>query len=309
MSDANKLLTVALRVGLNRTPEEVASLYDEAGNPKEDAEEQINTWRNEQVAAEKEKTKQLLGKQRESLLRQGAQLFEKKVSEGLGLDFAGAEGDDAVEVIRKHIEAASANAKGVDPKDEQAIRNSKPFRDEQTAMAKKYADREKEHEATVTKIQAEFQRKETLRTVKADALELLAELKAVLPDDPKVKANQLRLLDLHLEGAQFEKDGDTWIVKDKDGNVIETPQGHQIKYKDFLKEGITANFPLAAATQKTSAGDPNKGSKPSTGSGSGTLKKPASREEETRMRGEINKNQDAAERKKLHAELDELVKV
>lgn len=260
------------------------------------------------MASEREAEKQRNAKTRDSYLRQGADLFEKRVSEGIGIDFGGAKGDDAVQLIKQHIEALSSQSKAVDPKDEKGIRESKAFRDEQLAAAKKHADIVKEYETKLTQQATDFQRKETLRTVKGDMLALMEELNADLPPDPKVKANQLRLIDSYLEGAQFVQEGEGWTVLDKDGEAIKNAQGYPIKYTDFLKEGITSNFPLKASKEKTTAGDITKGSRP-TGSASGTLKKPATKEDLAKARGEINALKDASERMRLHKELDELVKV
>lgn len=290
---------------LGFTAEEVASLLDEAGNPKEDAKDTIAGKVAQRESKRKEEHKAKLQQAKDSGLRQKGEEWEKRLSKGLGIDFGDAQGDDVVELIRQRMEAKGEEGRGIDPKDEQAIRNSKVFRDEQTAAARKHAELVKEYEAKLTGVQTEFQRKETLRTVKEDAMAMLTELNVVLPKDPKVKANQLKLLDLYLNDHTFEKDGEEWIVKDKEGNVVQTPQGYGVKYKDFLKSGIADNFEFAASTQKTSAGDVTKGSKPS--GGSSVLKKPATPEEYAAKLQEIRLNTpDRIERQKLTTELTAL---
>lgn len=291
---------------LGFTAEEVASLYDEAGNPKEDAKDTIANKRAQFEAKRKDEVKAKIQQAKDSGLRQKGEEWEKRLSKGLGIDIGDAQGDDVVELIRTRIEAKGEESKAVDPKDEQAVKNSKFYRDMELSYAKKHAEILKEHEAKLTGVQSEFQRKETLRTVKGDAMSMLEELNVVLPKDPKVKANQLKLLDIYLNDHTFEREGDEWVVKDKDGNVMETPQGHAVKYNDFLKNGIADNFEFAASTAKTSAGDVTKGSKTS-GAGSGVVKKPANPEEYAAEMQRIRlSTPDRIERQKLTTELQAL---
>ncbi len=287
---------------LGFTAEEVASLYDEAGNPKEDAKDTILNKRSQFEAKRKDEVKAKIQQAKDSGLRQKGEEWEKRLSKGLGIDFGDAQGDDVVELIRTRMEAKGEESKGVDPKDEQAVKNSPFYRKMEMEYAKKHAEIVKENEAKLAGVQSEFQRKETLRTVREDAMAMLTELNVNLPKDPKVKANQLKLLDLYLNDHTFEKDGDEWVVKDKEGNIIETPQGHSVKYKEFLKAGIADNFEFAASTTKTTAGDITKGSKPS--GGSSVLKKPANPEEYAAKMQEIRLGtSDRVERQRLLTEL------
>lgn len=287
---------------LGFTAEEVASLLDEAGNPKEDAKDTISNKVAQRESKRKEEIKTKLQQAKDSGLRQKGEEWEKRISKGLGIDIGDAQGDDVVELIRQRIEAKGEESKGIDPKDEQSVKNSAFYRKMEMEYAKREAELRKEHDTKLAGVQSEFQRKETLRTVKEDAMAMLTELNVNLPKDPKVKANQLKLLDLYLNEHTFEKEGDEWIVKDKEGNVVQTPQGYGVKYKDFLKSGIADNFEFAASTQKTSAGDITKGSK--TSGGSSVLKKPASPEEYAAKLQEIRLNTpDRIERQRLTTEL------
>jgi len=291
---------------LGFTAEEVASLYDEAGNPKEDAKDTILNKRSQFEAKRKDEVKAKIQQAKDSGLRQKGEEWEKRLSKGLGIDFGDAQGDDVVELIRTRMEAKGEESKGVDPKDEQAVKNSPFYRKMEMEYAKKHAEIVKENEAKLAGVQSEFQRKETLRTVREDAMAMLTELNVNLPKDPKVKANQLKLLDLYLNDHTFEKDGDEWVVKDKEGNIIETPQGHSVKYKEFLKSGIADNFEFAASTTKTTAGDITKGSKPS--GGSSVLKKPANADDLAVQLHKIRTDStlDRVERHKLSTELEKL---
>lgn len=306
MMDWKEFASGALSKALNIAPEKFASLSDEAGNPKEDAEEQLLAWRSEQVQAEKASEKKRIADLRDSYMRQGAERFEKRVSEGLGIDFGKATGDDAVEVMKQHIEAMSAKGAAVDPKDEQAVKNSPIFQRAMREAAETHNKIVKDYEAKLTGKDAEFQRRETLRTVKDDIKAAIKELNAVLPDDPKLLEKQMRLVDMDLENVQFEGEGDERILKDKEGNVIETPQGHAVKYRDFLKDIVRSNYPIAASTTKTTAGDITKGSKPS--GGSSVLKKPANADDLAVQLHKIRTDStlDRVERHKLSTELEKL---
>lgn len=291
---------------LGFTAEEVASLLDEAGNPKEDAKDAISNKVAQRESKRKEELKSKLQQAKDSGLRQKGEEWEKRISKGLGIDIGDAQGDDVVELIRQRMEAKGEEGKAVDPKDEQAVKNSPFYRKMEMEYAKKHADLVKEHETKLTGVQSEFQRKETLRTVKDDIKAAIKELNAVLPDDPKLLEKQMRLVDLDLENVQFEREGESWTLKDKEGNVIENAQGHPVKYQDYLKDIVRSNYPIAASTQKTSAGDITKGSKTS-GAGSGVLKKPASAEEYAAKLQEIRlSTPDRIERQKLTTELTAL---
>jgi len=177
-------------------------------------------------------------------MRQGAERFEKRVSEGLGIEFGKATGDEAVEVMKQHIEALSAKGAALDPKDEQAVKNSPVFQRAMREAAENHNKIVKDYEAKLTGAQTEFQRKETLRTVREDAMAMLTELNVNLPKDPKVKANQLKLLDLYLNDHTFEKEGDEWIVKDKEGK--EDPRVTMRKRRGIDKQPAVGDGSLNA---------------------------------------------------------------
>ncbi len=290
---------------LNFTTEEASALFDADGNAVDDALDAAKTKRASQVDADKAARKKVAEEQKNAGMRQKGEWYEKQIK-AIGIDLGDATGEEAIEKIKAHLETVGTQSKGVDPKDEQSIRNSKVFRDEQLAMAKKHADLVKEYEAKLTGVQTDFQRKETLRAVRDDIKATIKELNAVLPEDPKLLEKQMRLVDLDLEGVQFERDGDTWTLKDKEGNVIENAQGHAIKYQDFLKDTVRNNYPIAASGQKTSAGDITKGSK-TTGGGIKALNKPANDDEYAAQMHKIRtETTDRVERQKLLTQLEEV---
>ena len=290
---------------LNFTTEEASALFDADGNAIEGASDTTKTKRATQVEADKAARKKVAEEQKNAGMRQTGEWYEKHLK-AIGIDLGDATGEEAIEKIKAHLETVGTQSKGVDPKDEQSIRNSKVFRDEQLAMAKKHADLVKEYEAKLTGVQTDFQRKETLRAVRDDIKATIKELNAVLPEDPKLLEKQMRLVDMDLEGVQFERDGDTWILKDKEGNVIENAQGHAIKYQDFLKDTVRNNYPIAASGQKTSAGDITKGSK-TTGGGIKALNKPANDDEYAAQMHKIRtETTDRVERQKLLTQLEEV---
>ena len=290
---------------LNFTTEEASALFDADGNAVDDALDAAKTKRASQVDADKAARKKVAEDQKNAGMRQKGEWYEKQIK-AIGIDLGDATGEEAIEKIKAHLETVGTQSKGVDPKDEQSIRNSKVFRDEQLAMAKKHAELVKEYEAKLTGVQTDFQRKETLRAVRDDIKATIKELNAVLPEDPKLLEKQMRLVDLDLEGVQFERDGDTWILKDKEGNVIENAQGHAIKYQDFLKDTVRNNYPIAASGQKTSAGDITKGSK-TTGGGIKALNKPANDDEYAAQMHKIRtETTDRVERQQLLTQLEEV---
>lgn len=302
--ELKELLTGVLVDTLNFTTEEAAALFDADGNAVDGALDAAKAKRASQVEADKAARKKVAEDQKNAGMRQKGEWYEKQLK-ALGIDLGDATGEEAIDKIKAHLEAVGTQSKGVDPKDEQSVKNSPYFQRAMREAAETHNKLVKEHEAALTKERSEFQRKETLRTVKEDIKETIKELNADVPKDPKLLERQMRLVDMDLENVQFERDGESWTLKDKDGNVIENAQGHAIKYHDFLKDVVRNNYPIAASTTKTSAGDITKGSK---SSGAATeLKKPANAEEYAAKMQEIRlSTPDRVERQKLLTQLETL---
>lgn len=276
MSDLKEFSTGVLAKTLNRSPEEVASLFDEAGNPKEDATTTIEGWHSEIVNAQREAKNKAIADQRNKALRESGEAWEKRLK-GLGFDFGDATGDDAIAKIREHIEALGKTT-AVDPKDEATVKNSAAFRKREAELLAQLKAKEDEFTAKWTERDAKDQREVTMRTVKGKADQLFAELKPALSEDPAKAAKQRRLYENDLAAFQYEIVGDTIIVKDEKGERVENGQGHPLKFEEVIRGIITSNYDIPVADKKSSAGDVTKGSK-ATGTGGAALKKPANDDE------------------------------
>jgi len=308
MSDLKEFTTGVLAKTLNRSPDEVASLFDEAGNPKEDATQTIEGWHSAIVNAQREAKNKAIADQRNKALRESGEAWEKRLKGGLGIDFGDATGDDAVEKIREHIEGLG-KATQVDPKDEASIKSSAVFRKLEADLLKQLKAKDEEFTQKWAERDAKDQREVTMRTVKGKAEQLLAEMKPRLSEDPAKAKKQQRLYEMDLAAYQYEIDGEEIIVKNEKGERVENAQGHPMKFDEIVKGIITSNYDIPVADTKSSAGDVTKGSK-TTGQGGAVLKKPANDDEYAKELHKIDtdKSYDFDTKVKLKSELKSLYK-
>lgn len=311
MSDAKNLLTEVATKTLNRGPEDVASLFDEAGNPKEDASTTLLGWYAELESNRKEAGKKALGDQRNRNLREINTEWEKRLK-GLGVDFGDAQGDDAIAKIREHMESLSKTT-AVDPKDDASIRGSAAFRKREAELLKEKEDLEKGWLQKWAERDSKDQREVTMRQVAQKADALFQEIGPVLSEDPVKAAKQRKLYELERDGYDYEIDGDSIVIKyasgDKKGERVENAQGHPVKFEELIRGIVTSNYDIPLAQKKTSVGDPTKGSK-QTGQGGGALKKPANDDEYAKALHAIDtdKSYDFDTKVKLKNELKSLYK-
>lgn len=311
MSDAKELLTEVVTKTFNRGPEDVASLFDEAGNPKEDAAATILNWHGETVSQVREANKKAIATQRDRVIREVGTEWEKRLK-GLGFDIGDAQGDDAVEKIRAHIEALG-KATTVDPKDETSIKGSAAYRKREAELLKEREDLEREWKTKWADRDAKDQREVTMRQVAMKGDAIFKEVGPILSEDPAKAAKQRKLYEMERDSYDYEIDGDTIIAKytsgDKKGERVENAQGHPVKFDELMRDIVNSIYDIPVAQKKTTAGDPNKGSK-QTGQGGAALKKPANDEEYGKALHSIDTDKALSleEKVKLKSQLKEMYK-
>ena len=311
MSDAKELLTEVVTKTFNRGPEDIASLFDEAGNPKEDAAQTLLGWHGETVSQLKEANKKAISNQRDRTIREIGTEWEKRLK-GLGVDFGDAQGDDAIAKIREHMESLGKTT-AVDPKDDASIRGSAAFRKREAELLKEKEELEKGWLQKWAERDSKDQREVTMRQVAQKADALFQEIGPVLSEDPVRAAKQRKLYEMDRDSYDYEIDGDSIVITyasgDKKGERVENAQGHPVKFEELIRSIVTSNYDIPLAQKKTSVGDPTKGSK-QTGQGGGALKKPANDDEYAKALHAIDmdKGLDITEKSKLKGQLKELYK-
>lgn len=278
MPTEKEVLEGVLVEALNFTTEEVAALYDAEGL-KDSAKQTILDKRAAVVQAEKAQAK----KGREEQLMRGRKEGGKKwedflKGEGVELGDLTGESEEAFAKVKEHFAALKTPASVADT-DEAKIKNSEIFRKREKELLGQVAAKDAEWSAKWTERDAKEARERTLSVVKDQAIARFKARNPILPKDEVKAKNLMRLLNQDLEALDYElsEDGKSVeVIKDKDGKRVETPQGNAVKFDPFVDEIADRYFEFAASTERSSVGDPTKGSKPSNGAGY-TGKKPANR--------------------------------
>jgi hypothetical protein len=280
MPTEKEVLEGVLVKALNFTDTEVAALFEAEGT-KEDALDIILDKRATVVQAEKAKAK----KERDEQLMRGRKEGGKKwedflKSEGVELGDLTGESEDAFTKVKEHFAAVTTPATA--ETDEAKVKGSEIFKKREKELLAQIAQKDSEWATKWSERDTKENRARTLSIVKDKALAQFKAKNPILPKDETKAKNQLRLLEQELEGFDYElsEDGEIEFIKDKDGKRIETPQGNAKKFATLVEEVGDRYFEFSASSEKSSAGDPSKGSKPSDQKGSGyTGKKPANREQ------------------------------
>lgn len=202
-----------------------------------------------------------------------------------------------------------------------SIEGSKQITDEQVKSHPAYVALEKSIKNVEKRINDEWQqkynnliaeqkRKEVLSHVMKEASTLLEELNPVLPDEPKLRNNQLSWFNKELESMNYEVRENpggqpTIFILDKDNNRLENQHGSPKDFKEFVSE-IAGKYWMFNKTQKRSAHLPEqKGSEKveKTWQSKIQLRKPANRQEAEKMLQEIQNNAELSKSEKIEAQV------
>jgi hypothetical protein len=177
-------------------------------------------------------------------LKEGSVKFEKAIKQEIDSDL---EGVELVAELVSQIQAKASENKLTD----QDVEKHPRYIELKTEVEKKVKEAVSEKEADIKRLQVEFEKKETFRTINAKALEMLESLNPVLPED-KAKAESWKKTYLkEFEGFDYqEKDGDYIVLKD--GKVYEDSHGNPIKLTDLSKLTADKYFEFNTAEQRKS---------------------------------------------------------
>lgn len=302
MAEIKDVLQGVLVKALNFTEAEVSSLYDEEGNPKDDAQDIVLGRHADQVKKAKDAAKSDREGSHSRGMREKGEEWERNLKDA-GVELGDAKGADAVQKLKDHIEAQTKPS----DLDDDKVKNSALYRKMEKDYETKLKTMAEDHGKVLSDRDAKEQRDRTLSTVKGMKDDLVKTLKPILPEDPEKARRQLSLLDNSIEAHTYEKEGEDWYVLDKDGKRLETPNGAPIMAKQFLEAEIKATYELPKSSDKGSAGDPSRGA---ANKGGVKLHKPANRDDLAKQLYEITEDPDLSptEKAEKSAELRELAK-
>jgi len=236
-------LSKTLKIGT----EDLASLYNEAG-------ELVDLSVAEK--ADTERVKKLSGvgtDQYKRGIKEGASKIEKAVKDKYDID-SDLEG---VELIDFLLTEKVGEAKGTTDD----ITKHPEFLKHQHEWEKQQKLRDKEWQQKIEDKEREFQKRSVLSKIEKRALDELARLRPILPEDEK-KAQRWK--EKYVEEFRAfdyqEKDGDFIMLKD--GEPLKDSHGHMIAFDEFARETAGGFFDFKAADDRSSSGNKNEPSKP-----------------------------------------------
>lgn len=246
-SEEKKLLQGFLSKTLKIDTEELASLYNDAG-------ELVDLSVAEK--ADSERIKKLSGVNTDQYkrgIKEGASKIEKAVKDKYGLD-SDLEG---VELIDHLITEKITEVKGTS----EDITKHPDFLKHQHEWEKQQKLKDKEWQQKIEDKEREFQKRSVMSKIEKRALDELERLRPILPEDAK-KAQRWK--DKYVEEFRAfdyqEKDGDFIMIKD--GEPVKDSHGHMVTFDDFARDTASGFFDFRAADDRSSSGNKNEPPKP-----------------------------------------------
>lgn len=242
---------------LKLTSEEVASLYNEAGEATDfTILESKDAERIKKLSSDKDN-------QYKRGLKEGALKLEKELKEKYEVESELI----GVELFDHIVETKLADVKGADPtevlKHPEVIKALNEKDKILKAKDKEIADKLKAKEDEINETML-------LKEVESFGLAEFDALNPILPADvKKAKTQKEFFLSKFKEGKKFQKTENGFIVKDKDGNPLKDEHGYDISFKDYIKGTAGDIFDFKAAEDRSSAGN-----KTGTGQSNGNIRKP-----------------------------------
>jgi hypothetical protein len=234
----------------NVTDEEIASLYNEAGELT--TVDPLLTKDSERVARFKqEKSDQF--KLGEKKAHQKIESHLKEKYDITDSELIGAELIDFV-VEAQTTELKEKLTKKVDPSD---IEKHPAFISKRAEWEKTLTAKDKEWQDKLESQQSEWNKKQTLGEVAKHGLTYL-ETNFVLPEDPQRAANFKSIFARELEAGNYsiQESGDPLIL-DKDGKPLEDAHGKMISFKDHIDSIGAKYFDKRQANQRGNSGNQN----------------------------------------------------
>jgi len=237
----SKILNEFLSKTLKIDAEELASLYDEAGDlktlqPAFDA---------DAVRVKQHRTAN--SDQYNRGLKEAAEKLEKGIKSKYEFEseLQGVELVDAI--VLSKVEETKGASKDISKHPE--------FLKARDLWEKEQKKRDADWEAKFSEKDKEFVREKLLEKVRSKGLMLLDELKPILPGDPSKAAQWKQTFLNDLVSNNFQEADDDFLVLDKEGKPLQDAHGYGRKFKEFHKEIADKYFDYQKAEERSSAGN------------------------------------------------------
>ncbi|HZK62397.1 MAG TPA: hypothetical protein VFC41_09980 [Anaerovoracaceae bacterium] len=241
--DAQAFETYLQKV-LKLTAEEVASLYNEAGELTDfTLVEQKDAARITKLSSDKTN-------QYNRGLKEGAEKLEKAIKEKYEVesDFIGLELFDHV-IETKVSEVGSANPEEV-MKHPEVI---KALNEKDKALRAK----DKEWQSKIADKEKEINKSNLFNKVKAKAIAEFENLKPILPENAN-KAQALKdVLLSELVKFNYQEDGENFIILKEDGTPLKNEHGYDVTFQDHIKGHAEKYFDFKTAEERSSSANNN----------------------------------------------------
>jgi hypothetical protein len=247
--DSKELLIGVLSKTLNIDETGVASLFNEDGSVKDEAEQTILNW-------DADRIKGLKSSSTKTAFDDG---FKKAQSEVLSKFENDLKAKTGFKSDKKGIDLVldyAASQKPADAVTEDVIKKHPLYLSTVENLTKQVEEAKTEGETKLNQFKSEINKKESFNVVKQKALEIFHALKPVLSADPiKAKKQEELLLD-KFSSFEYEIQGDRIVVL-KDGKVLENQQGHAIAFDKLVKDTANDYYDFHKVDNKTSPGHKN----------------------------------------------------
>jgi hypothetical protein len=182
-------------------------------------------------------------------IKEGASKIEKELKEKYNIesDLIGVELVDSI-VLSKVEETTKAGSKD--------ITKHSDYIKLEASIEKKLKDRDKEWEGKLALKESEFNREKLFEKIRDRSLANLESRKPILPNDPR-KAQVWKdtyLSELRSGNYQMADDG-SFIVLDKEGNVLKDSHGNTVSFDEFEKNISDKYFEYPVAEKRDSSGN------------------------------------------------------
>lgn len=285
----------------------VASLFNEDGSVKDDALDtfkELDEKRVSKLKGDPDKHKKALQDQYSRGKRETMEGFERDLKDKFGTN-SDKQGIELVEEI-----LAAKQPKGETLTDD-AVKKHPLYLQLERAREADKQEHTKTLEAKLKEKDAEHQRERITALVLEEASTEFEKLRPILSKDPERARNQRKLLEDELRSISYQVEDNggkrTFLLLDKEGNRLEDKHGHPITLAEKVKDVAGKYYDFQESEQRSSAGDPDKGTAKKGANGAFTLKKPTTRaEKQAEMARILDEVKDPKQQAALYTELEKM---
>ena len=240
-AEEQKILNEFLSKTLKIDEEQLATLYDEAGD-----------LTGLQIAFDADAARvKRSGEERKNQfdrgLKEGASKIEKEIKSKYEVE-SELQGVELVDsIVLSKVEEASKGSKDISKHPEMIKARAEWEKEQKT--------RDKAWEEKLNAKDAEFAKTKLNEKIRSRALILLDEFKAILPEDPRKAATWKETYVNDLLSNNYQETKDDFVVLDKDGGQMKDAHGYNRKFKEFAKEIADKYFEYPVADSRNSSGN------------------------------------------------------